>query len=81
MPTSNHVIVVQDLSSRYLSGKSVKSTSPDKVIPTLAEIYNSYDNPKNQLSDNGLPFHSKKMETFCQKRSIIMQKILPLHPS
>ena len=59
MPRSNHVIVVQDLSSRYRSANLVKSTSADKVIPALAEIYNDYANPENQLSDNGPPFKSK----------------------
>ena len=81
MPTSNHVIAVQYLSSRYPSAKLVKSASADKVIPALSEIYNNYGNPENQLSDNGPPFNLKKMEAFCQKRSISMQKITPLHPS
>ena len=54
-------------------------------------MYNNYGNSKNQLSDKGLPFNSiliqkkkKKKERkkeFCQKRSINIQKTLPLHPS
>ena len=66
----------------------VKSTSADKVIPALAEIYNIYGNSKNQLSDKGLPFNSiliqkkkKEKKEFCQKHSINIQKTLPLHPS
>lgn len=81
MPTSNHVIVVQDLSSRYPSAKLVNSASAEKFIPAVADMYNNYGNPENQLSDNSPPFNSKKVETFCQKRSMNMQKTPPLHPS
>ena len=56
----NHVIGVEDLSSRYPSVKLVKSTSAGKAIPALAEIYNNCGNPQNQLSDNVPPFNSKK---------------------
>ena len=44
-------------------------------------MYNNYGNPENQLSDNSPPFNSKKVEAFCQKRSMNMQKTPPLHPS
>ena len=39
MPSSRHVIVVQDLASRYPIGKLVMSTKADKVIPVLEEVY------------------------------------------
>ena len=39
MPSSHHIVVVQDLSSRFPAAKLVSSTSADKVIPALAEIY------------------------------------------
>ena len=47
VPTSNQVIVVQDLSSRYPVPKLVNSICADKVIQTLTEIYNNYGNPVN----------------------------------
>ena len=59
MPKSNHVTVVQDLSSRYPSAKLVKLTSAHKVIPALVEIYNNYGNSENQLSGNSPPFNLK----------------------
>ena len=60
----------------------VKSSNADKVIPALPEIYNNYGNPENQLSNNGPPFNlKKKRKAFCQKHSINMQKIPPLHLS
>ena len=81
MPSKNHVIVVQDIGSRFPAAKLVSSTAASKVIPALTNIYNQYGNPQTQLSDNGPPFNSSAMEKFTQDRSINMQKIPPGHPS
>ena len=81
MPSNHHVVMVQDLASRYPAGKIVTSTKASSVIPALADIYNNYGNPETQLSDNGTPFNSKAMETFCNERNIQQEKIPPLHPS
>ena len=48
----NHIVVVTDIASRYPATKS------DRVIPAPEEIYNTYGNPKLQISDNGPPFNS-----------------------
>ena len=81
MPSKNHVVVVQDMSSRYPSAKLVSSTSADKVLPALREIYDYYGSPGTQLSDNGPPFNSSSMERFAAERDIKLEKIPPLHPS
>ena len=57
MPSSNHIVEVQDLASRYPAAKIVSSTKASKVIPALADIYNTYGNPETQLSENGPPFN------------------------
>ena len=38
MPSSKHVVVVQDLASRFPTAKLVTSTSAEKVIPAIKEI-------------------------------------------
>ena len=81
MPSRNHVVVVQDLASRFPVAKLVSSTSADKVIPALSEIYDAYGNPEKQLSDNGPPFNSTAMQKFAKERNIKLEKIPPLHPS
>ena len=80
IPSSKHVVVVQDLTSQYPSAKIVQSTKVEKVLPALSEIYDTYGNPRNQLSDNGPSFNSKAMEQFTQKRDINLEKTPPLHP-
>ena len=81
MPSRKHVVVVQDLSSRFPEAKLVSSTAADKVLPALKDIYDSHGNPDIQLSDNGPPFNSAAMKNFAEKRGIKLEKIPPLHPS
>ena len=81
MPSSHHIVVVQDLSYRFPAAKLVSSTSADKVIPALAEIYDAYGNPDQQLSDNGSPFNSEAMSRFATQRGIEIQNAPPHHPS
>ena len=81
MPSSNHVVVVTDLASRYPAAKLVKSTKADHVVPALGDIYDIYGNPVTQISDNGAPFNNGKMPTFAANREIDLRKNPPLHPS
>ena len=81
LPSKKHVIVIQDLSSRFPVAKMVRSTSAPHVLPALADTYDLLGNPENQLSDNGPPFSSRAMEAFAEKRSINLCKTPPLHPS
>ena len=62
---------------------AVISTSSNQIIPALSDIYNTYGNANNQLSDNGPPFNSKAMKDFAQKRSLNIQNTCtpPLHPA
>ena len=81
MPSSNHIVVVQDLTSQYPAAKIVSSTKASKVIPALADIDNAYANPETQLSDNGPPFNSAAMKQFTENRAIKQKNIPSLHPS
>ena len=81
LPSRNHVVVVQDLASRFPYAKIVKSTKADSVIPVLNEAYDLLGNPDRQKSDNGPPFNSKKMLSFTSDRGIEQIKIPPGHPA
>eukprot|EP00111_Clytia_hemisphaerica_P007559 TCONS_00021958-protein len=81
MPSSKHIVVVQDLGSRYPAAKLVASTKADKVIPALAEIYDEYGYPENQISDNGPPFNSRKMEEFTKTHGVATRFSSPHFPS
>lgn len=81
MPSSKHVVVVQDLTTRFPAAKLVTSTKADKVLPALNEIYETYGYPEVQISDNGPPFNSSRMQKFAADKSIELQNTPPLHPS
>lgn len=81
MPSQKHIVVVQDLASRFPAAKIVSSTAADKVLPAMSDIYNAYGNPEVQLSDNGPPFNSVAMDKFAEERNIVLEKIPPHHPS
>ena len=80
MPTSKHVVVVQDLALRFPAAKLVTSTKADKVLPALSKIYASYGNPEVQISNNVPPFNSAQMHHFTANKSIKLQMTPPLHP-
>ena len=80
MPSKEHVVVVQDLASRFPAAKLISSTNAKQVLPALGEIYNNYGNPENQLSDNGPPFNSTEMKEFATKRDITLKNTPPHHP-
>ena len=81
LPRKNHIIVIQDLASRYPVAKVIRSTKAKSVIPVLQDTYNTFGNPKRQKSDKGPPFNSKEMVDFTSKRNIEQVKIPPGHPS
>ena len=81
MPSKHHIVVVQDIASRYPEAKLVTSTAAKKVVPVLESIYDTYGNPIEQLSDNGPPFNSAAMTAFAGKRGIKLEKTPPYHPS
>ena len=80
LPSQNHIVVIQDLASRYPVAKFVKSRSVKSVIPVL-EAYDTFGNPVRQRSDNGPPFNSREMKTFTDNRNIEQVKTPPGHPS
>ena len=81
MPSGRHIVVIQDLKSRYPTAKLVSSTSAEKVIPTLQETYSYYGYPEQQISDNGPPFNSARMKDFADKHNMNLQLNPPYHPS
>ena len=80
-PSRHHVLVVQDLASRYPVAKIVKSTNAKSVIPVLRDAYDLFGNPLRQKSDNGPPFNCSEMAEFGKNRNIEQVKTPPGHPA
>ena len=77
LPIKNHIVVIQDLASRYSVAKVLRSTNAKSVIPVLEDTHSTFGNPQRQKSDNGPPFNSKEMLNFNSKRDIKQFKISP----
>ena len=81
MPSSKHVVVVQDLGSRYPAAKLVSSTKASDVIPALDEVYGEYGFPERQISDNGPPFNSGAMKEYAKSHDIEARFSAPYTPN
>ena len=80
-PSKNHIVVIQDLASRYRVAKIIRSTNAKSAISVLEDTYNTFGNPQRRKSDNGSHFNSKEMLNFSFKREIRQFKIPPGQPS
>ena len=70
LPTGKHVLVVQDVLTRYPAAKIIPSTSSSKVILALNDIYTNHGYPTTHLTDNGPPFNFTEFTTFSKNNDI-----------
>ena len=81
LPNSHHVLVVQDLASRYPVAIAVKFKNAKSVIPVPRDTYDLFCNPLIQKSDNGSPFNPNEIVKFPKNRNNEQVKTLPGHPA
>ena len=77
----NHIIFIQELTSRYPVVQIVRSSNTKSVIPFLKDTYNTFSNPQSQKGENGPPFNSTEMLNFTSKHDIKQFKIPRGYPS
>ena len=80
MPNNKHVLVVQDMLSRFPAAKIVPSTAAKPVIGALDQIYTDFGTPETHRSDNGPPFNSTAFADYSNAKAINHQRIYPYHP-
>ena len=80
MPDKKHVLVVQDIFTRFPAAKIVNSTSAEPVIKALNSVYTDFGTPHTHRSDNGPPFNSQAFHDFSQSQDINHKKVFPYHP-
>ena len=77
LPSKNHIVVIQDLASRYPRAKLIESTNVKSDINVL----DTFGNPIGEKSDNGPSLNFKEMENLTKNRNIEQFKTPPGHPS
>ncbi len=74
------LLVVMDAHSKWPEVVIMKSTSADKTIEKLGEIFSRFGPPVQFVSDNGPQFISHEMATFLLENGVQHIKSSPYHP-
>ena len=80
MPDNHHILVAQDMVSKFPAAKIMGKTDTKAVTNALDEIYNAYGDPLVHRSDNGPPFNSAGFKQFSDDRGIHHEKAFAYHP-
>ena len=81
MPDHRHVIVAQDMVSKFPAAKILNKTDAAHVTEALREFYTAYGTPLVHRTDNGPPFNSKDFENFSKQHAIHHETSPPYHPN
>ena len=80
LPNKKHVLVVQDIMSRFPAASIVHNTSATPVIEALNNVYTSYGQPQRHRTDNGPPFNSEEFAQYSRNKGIDQVLSYPYHP-
>ena len=80
MPDDRHVVVVQDMVSKFPAARILTKTDANHTISAIKDIYNDYGNPISHRTDNGPPFNSEGFREFSDDRGIRHDLSFPYHP-
>ena len=80
MPDKRHIIVAQDMVSKFPTVKILEKTDAQGVTKALSEFYTQYGTPIIHRTDNGPPFNSEEFSEFSRQRGVKHEKSFPYHP-
>ena len=80
LPSGHSLLVVVDYFSRYYEVRTLKSTSTDKVIECLEDIFATHGLPLTLKSDNGPQFRSAEFRDYCADNGIVHCKVTARWP-
>jgi hypothetical protein len=75
LPSGHSLLVVVDYYSRYYEISVLQSTTTDKVIDSLEEIFSRHGLPVTLKSDNGPQFVSAEFREYCQTNGITHNRV------
>lgn len=77
MPTGENLLVVVDYYSRYYEVVVMHSTTSEKIITALNDIFARFGFPHSLKSDNGRQFVSEEFQRFLQEVNIEHRRTSP----
>ena len=78
LPSGDSVLVVVDYFSRFYEIRVMRSTTSEKIIERLEEIFTTHGLPLSVTSDNGSQFRSDVFERYLRGRGVEHRKTTPL---
>ncbi|XP_064462470.1 uncharacterized protein K02A2.6-like [Ornithodoros turicata] len=75
-----YVLVVIHEHSRFPVVETIRSTSTERVLPKLRQIFALFGTPDVVKPDNGPPFNSKDMSSFATELNFTHRKVTPYWP-
>ena len=76
-----HFLVIVDAYSKWPEVRRMRSTSTERLIDVLREIFAAHGLPRVIVSDNGPQFTSEKFTQYLISNNIIHRKSAPYHPA
>ena len=77
LPTGHSILVVVDYYSRYYEYEIMRSTTAEKVIDSLENIFSRHGLPVSIRSDCGPQFRSSQFQDYCKENGIQHVKTTP----
>lgn len=81
LPTNHSILVLVDYYSRYYEYEIMTSTTADKVIDCIDEIFSRHELPVTIKSDNGPQFKYELFREYCENNGIKHVKTTPVGSS
>ena len=75
LPSGHSLLVTVDYYSRYYEVDIMQSTTAEKVIDRLDEVFSHHGLPHTIKSDNGPQFVSDEFKEYCKQNDIIHQRV------
>ena len=75
------ILVVTDAHSKWPEAIVMKSTTSERTIAVLREIFARNGLPQQLVSDNGPQFCSSEFQLFMQRNGIRHSRVAPYHPA
>ena len=80
LPSGHYILAVIDYYSRYYEVCIMKTTTADKVIESLDEMFSRHGLPLSIASDNGPQFVSRVFSEYLENNGIKHRRVTPLWP-
>lgn len=74
------ILVIVDYNTRYVHVETMKNTDAESLIKALEKPFGTWGRPALIRSDNGPPFNSDAMKTWCESYNIAHDRTTPYTP-